>query len=205
MGAALIRIVIWDQYPPTHPLPSPRVFLPYFCQSVIFFVQKYLVQYQLLLWRSLQILHYLANKETKVLFNNKVKNPTPLPSCVQRHVRLHLGMNGRNLPPTLVLVDKTRLAMKLASLFVIYLCSLFCLLVGLHRAQNTRNTGTAEQLWNWGGGGDTISASILVGGTRHFFLLILYNFKSIGEGARAPPAPYSAVPGNIEMQQLMNN
>ena len=27
------------------------------------------------------------------------------------------------------------------------------------------------------------------GGTRHFFLLILYNFKNIGGGARAPPAP----------------
>ena len=79
--------------------------------------------------------------------NNKVKHPTPLPSCVQRHVRLHLGMNGRNLPSTLALVDKTRLAIKLASLFVIYFCSLFCLLVGLHRAQNTRNI-EMQQLMN---------------------------------------------------------
>ena len=41
-----------------------------------------------------------------------------------------------------------------------------------------------------GGGGGTISDSIL-GGTKHFFLVILYNFKNIGEGggARAPPAP----------------
>ena len=37
----------------------------------------------------------------------------------------------------------------------------------------------------WGGGGG-ISDSIL-GGTRQFFLLNLYNFKNIG-GARAPPA-----------------
>ena len=56
-------------------------------------------------------------------------------------------MNGRNLPSTLALVDKTRLAMKLASLFVIYFCSLFCLLVGLHRAQNTRNI-EMQQLMN---------------------------------------------------------
>ena len=39
------------------------------------------------------------------------------------------------------------------------------------------------------GGGGTISDSIL-GGTRHFFLLNLYNFKNIGGGARAtPPCP----------------
>ena len=64
MGAALIRMVIWDQYPPTTPS------LPESVSAVLlsvsdFFVQKYLVQYQLL-WRSLQIRHYLANKETKV-------------------------------------------------------------------------------------------------------------------------------------------
>ena len=61
-------------------------------------------------------------------------------------------------------------------------------------------TGTAEQLWDWGaplvtqhlGGG---------GGTKHFFLLILYNFKKIG--GHVPPCPlppphplYSAVPGS---------
>ena len=47
-------------------------------------------------------------------------------------------------------------------------------------------TGTAEQLWD---GGGTIIAPIL-GGTRHFFLLTLYNFENIGGGgARAPPAP----------------
>ena len=47
-----------------------------------------------------------------------------------------------------------------------------------------------------GGGGGTISDSIL-GGTKHFFLLILYNFENIGGvgvGARAPLPPYSAVP-----------
>ena len=47
--------------------------------------------------------------------------------------------------------------------------------------------GTVEELWDWGGGGGgTISDSIL-GGTKHFFLLILYNFKNIG-GAHASPA-----------------
>ena len=39
-----------------------------------------------------------------------------------------------------------------------------------------------------GGRGGTISDSIL-GGTRHFFLLILYNFKNMGGRARALPAP----------------
>ena len=41
------------------------------------------------------------------------------------------------------------------------------------------DTGTAMQLWDWGGGG---------GGTRHFFLITLYNFKNIG-GGTCPPAP----------------
>ena len=48
------------------------------------------------------------------------------------------------------------------------------------------------------GVGGTISDSILGGGgTRHFFLLILYNFKNIrGGGRSAPRSPaYSAVPG----------
>ena len=36
------------------------------------------------------------------------------------------------------------------------------------------------------------------GSTRHFFLLILYNFKNIGGGgARAPRPPYSAVPAKL--------
>ena len=64
-GAALIRMVIWDQYPPTTPSLSESVSAVLLSVSD-FFVQKYLVQYQLLLWRSLQIRHYLANKETKV-------------------------------------------------------------------------------------------------------------------------------------------
>ena len=44
-----------------------------------------------------------------------------------------------------------------------------------------------------GGGGRTISHPIL-GGTRHFFLLILYNFKNIG-GHVSPgtPAPRSLI------------
>ena len=65
MGAALIRMVIWDQYPPTTPSLSESVSAVLLSVSD-FFVQKYLVQYQLLLWRSVQIRHYLANKETKV-------------------------------------------------------------------------------------------------------------------------------------------
>ena len=65
MGAALIRMVIWDQYPPTTPSLSESVSAVLLSVSD-FFVQKYLVQYQLLLWRSLQIRHYLANEETKV-------------------------------------------------------------------------------------------------------------------------------------------
>ena len=57
-------------------------------------------------------------------------------------------------------------------------------------------SGTAEQLWDWGGGGGTISDLILGWHKTHIFLLILYNFKNIG-GTRAPqppPPPYSAVP-----------
>ena len=65
MGAALIRMVIWDQYPPTTPSLSESVSAVLLSVSD-FVVQKYLVQYQLLLWRSLQIRHYLANEETKV-------------------------------------------------------------------------------------------------------------------------------------------
>ena len=43
-------------------------------------------------------------------------------------------------------------------------------------------------------GGGTISDSIL-GGTRHFFLLNLYNFKNIGGvTCPSPLPPYSAVP-----------
>ena len=30
-----------------------------------------------------------------------------------------------------------------------------------------------------------------LGGTRHFFLLTLYNFKNIGGGGQVPPAPRS--------------
>ena len=51
--------------PPTTPSLSESVSAVLLSVSD-FFVQKYLVQYQLLLWRSLQIRHYLANKETKV-------------------------------------------------------------------------------------------------------------------------------------------
>ena len=49
-------------------------------------------------------------------------------------------------------------------------------------------SGTAEQLWDWGGGGAPLMTQHWGGGTRHFFLLILYNFKNIG-GGHVPPAP----------------
>ena len=120
------------------PLPSPRVFPPFFCQSVISLFKNILYSINSLSDSRCKFFITWQTKKLKILLNNKVKNPTPLPSCVQRHVRLHLGVNGRNLPPALAQVDKKRLAMKLASLFVIYLCSHFCLLVGLHRAQNTK-------------------------------------------------------------------
>ena len=47
-----------------------------------------------------------------------------------------------------------------------------------------------------GGGGGTISDLIFGGGTKHFFLLILYNFKHIGGGGgtcpgSGPPTPRS--------------
>ena len=43
------------------------------------------------------------------------------------------------------------------------------------------NRDSKKTLRLGGGGGGTISASIL-GGTRHFFLLTLYSFKTIGGG-----------------------
>ena len=43
------------------------------------------------------------------------------------------------------------------------------------------------------GGGGAISDSIL-GGTKPFFLLNLYNLKNIGGGARASPAPLLCSP-----------
>ena len=59
---------------------------------------------------------------------------------------------------------------------------------------NSRDRGATLRL----GGGGTISDSIL-GGTKHFFLLILYSFKNIaGRGGKhvppPPRTPYSAVP-----------
>ena len=49
------------------------------------------------------------------------------------------------------------------------------------------------------GGGGTISDSILGGGTKHFFLLILYNFKNIGGGGTP------AVPGLLWVLLHFNN
>ena len=60
--------------------------------------------------------------------------------------------------------------------------------------KKTQVVGSRDHEATLGLGGGTINDSILGGGTKHFFLLILYNFQNIG-GARAPPAPYSAVPG----------
>ena len=61
--------------------------------------------------------------------------------------------------------------------------------------ENSVIQGPQSNFDNGGGGGGTISGSILEG-TKHFFLLILYNFKNIGVGAHAPP-PYSAPPAII--------
>ena len=47
-------------------------------------------------------------------------------------------------------------------------------------------SGTAEQLWDWGGGAPLVT-QYWGGGTKHFFLLILYNFKNIVR----PPTPRS--------------
>ena len=44
-----------------------------------------------------------------------------------------------------------------------------------------------------GGGGGTLS-NLILGGTRHFFLLTLYNFKNIGVHVPPPALPCSAVP-----------
>ena len=55
-----------------------------------------------------------------------------------------------------------------------------------------RDRGATLRLGGEGEG--TISASILGGGTRHFVLLTLYNFKNIGRHVPPPPHPYSAVP-----------
>ena len=64
---------------------------------------------------------------------------------------------------------------------------MFYIFVYVRPKKSFRDRGAALRLGG-GGRGGTISDSIL-GGTRHFFLLILYNFKNIGGGP-----PYSAVP-----------
>ena len=46
-------------------------------------------------------------------------------------------------------------------------------------------SGTAEQLRDWGEGGGALLVTQYWGGTRHFFLLNLYNFQNIGGGGRA--------------------
>ena len=56
------------------------------------------------------------------------------------------------------------------------------------REQQCRTHRDRRAALRLGGGGGIISDSIL-GGTRHFFLLTLYNFKNIGGGgAHASPA-----------------
>ena len=47
-----------------------------------------------------------------------------------------------------------------------------------------------------GGGGEAPIVTQYWGGTRHFFLLTLYNFKNIG-GARAPPSPPPPAPRSL--------
>ena len=49
-------------------------------------------------------------------------------------------------------------------------------------------SGTVEQLWDRGAPLVTQYWGVW-GGIKHFFLLILYNFKNIGEGHVPPPAP----------------
>ena len=60
----------------------------------------------------------------------------------------------------------------------------------VHNFADISGPGTAEQLWDWGGGDDWILGG---GGTIHFFLLTLYNFKNIG-GAHAPLPPLRRSP-----------
>ena len=61
--------------------------------------------------------------------------------------------------------------------------------------------GQQKQLLDWGGGGDTVSDSILRGGggTRQFFILTLHNFKRI-----APPLLRGLCVSNFDImyQQL---
>ena len=62
------HLSVWSFEINTHPPPLP---LSESVSAVLlsvsdFFVQKYFAQYQLLLWRSLQIRHYLAKQKTKV-------------------------------------------------------------------------------------------------------------------------------------------
>ena len=58
------------------------------------------------------------------------------------------------------------------------------ILCGYHGTRSNFEIGGKE-----GGGGGTVSDSIL-GGARDFFLLTFYNFKNIGKGgSRAPSAP----------------
>ena len=62
-------------------------------------------------------------------------------------------------------------------------------------------SGTAEQLWDWGGGGGTISDLILGWHKTHIFLLILYNFKNIG-GTRAPQPPPPPTPRSLIITRI---
>ena len=54
-----------------------------------------------------------------------------------------------------------------------------------------------------GGGAPLVTQYWRGGGTKYFFLLILYNLKNIGWGTRArPPGPFSAVPEMMNEKEL---
>ena len=110
------------------PPPFPRSFSAVLLSVSDFLAQKYLVDYQLLLQRSQQTFNYLANKENKVRVEEQSKKPHNPPKLCTK-ARATAPWNKWAKPPANKLIDKMRLAMKLASLFVIYFCSLFaCLL-----------------------------------------------------------------------------
>ena len=110
------------------PTPLPRSFSAVLLSVSDFLAQKYLVDYQLLLQRSQQTFNYLANKENKVRVEEQSKKPHNPPKLCTK-ARATAPWNKWAKPPANKLIDKMRLAMKLASLFVIYFCSLFaCLL-----------------------------------------------------------------------------
>ena len=78
------QLSVWSFEMNTHPPPLPESFSAVLLSVSDLFVQKNLVEYQLLLWRSLQTLYYLANKENKVPFQEQSKKShTPPNLCTK--------------------------------------------------------------------------------------------------------------------------